>query len=89
MLQKRTEAQHALARGADVGQDEDNDVLLADAAAALLFPILRLAQLDHRSAASTRGFEVVVSVAVMPTFAALMPVAAQMPCFGSTLGQDV
>ena len=48
LLQKRTEAQHALARGADVGQDEDNDVLLADAAAALLFPILRLAQLDHR-----------------------------------------
>ena len=48
LLQKRTEAQHALARGADVGQDEDNDVLLADAAAALLLPILRLAQLDHR-----------------------------------------
>ena len=59
----------------DVGQDENNDVLLADATIG--------------SAASTRGFEVVVSVAVMPTFAALMPVAAQMPCAGSTLGQDV
>ncbi len=41
------------------------------------------------SAASTRGLEVMVSVAVMPTFAALMPVAAQMPFFLSTLGQAV
>ena len=41
------------------------------------------------SAASTRGFEVMVSVAVMPTFAALMPVAAQMPFSRSTLGQAV
>ena len=28
-------------------------------------------------------------VAVMPTFSALIPVAAQMPSLGSTLGQDV
>ena len=41
------------------------------------------------SAARTRGLEVMVSVAVMPTPAALMPVAAQMPFLGSTLGQAV
>ena len=41
------------------------------------------------SAASTRGLEVMVSVAVMPTLAALMPVAAQMPLALSTLGQAV
>ena len=48
LLQKRAKAQHALPRGADVGQDEDDDVLLADAAAALIFAVLRLAQLHHR-----------------------------------------
>ena len=41
------------------------------------------------SAASTRGLVVMVSVAVMPTPAALIPVAAQIPCFVSTLGQAV
>ena len=41
------------------------------------------------SAARTRGLEVMVSVAVMPTPASLMPVAAQTPFLGSTLGQAV
>ena len=41
------------------------------------------------SADRTRGLEVMVSVAVMPTFAALMPVAAQIPLALSTLGQAV
>ena len=41
------------------------------------------------SAERTRGLEVMVSVAVMPTLAALMPVAAQMPWVRSTLGQAV
>ena len=41
------------------------------------------------SAARTRGFVVMVSVAVMPTPAALMPVAAQIPLAGSTLGLAV
>ena len=41
------------------------------------------------SAARTLGFEVTVSVAVIPTLAAFIPVAAQIPFFGSTLGQAV
>ena len=36
-----------------------------------------------------RGLEVMVSVAVMPTLAELMPVAAQTPWERSTLGQAV
>ena len=48
LREKRTEAQHALTRGTDVGQDENDDVLLADAAAALLPAVLGLLQLDHR-----------------------------------------
>ena len=41
------------------------------------------------SAPSTRALEVMVSVAVMPTLASLMPQAAQMPFFLSTLGLAV
>ena len=41
------------------------------------------------SAASTRGLEVIVSVAVMPTWASLIPVAGHTPSFGSTLGHEV
>ena len=41
------------------------------------------------SAASTRGLEVMVSVAVMPTLASLMPVAAHTPLDLSTLGLAV
>ena len=32
----------------NIGQDEHDNIFLADAAAALLFTVLRLAQLDHR-----------------------------------------
>ena len=41
------------------------------------------------SAASTRGLVVMVSVAVMATLAALMPLAAHTPCSGLTLGVEV
>ena len=41
------------------------------------------------SAASTRGLVVIVSQAVMPTFAALMPVVAQRPSLRSTFGLAV
>ena len=41
------------------------------------------------SAASTRELVVIVSVAVMPTLASLMPVAAQIPLAGSTVGLAV
>ena len=51
--------------------------------------VLALRYSTSGSAASTRGLVVMVSVAVMPTCAALMPVAAQMPSRPSTLGQAV
>ena len=38
LLQKLTEPEHALPGGADVGQDQDQDVLLADAPGDLLLP---------------------------------------------------
>ena len=41
------------------------------------------------SAPSTRGLEVMVSVAVMPTLAALTPAAAQMPLPSTAFGMAV
>ena len=41
------------------------------------------------SAPSTRGLEVMVSVAVMPTLAALTPAAAQIPLPSTALGMAV
>ena len=48
LREKRAKTQHALARGVNVGQDENDDVLLADAAAVFLLAVLGLLQLDHR-----------------------------------------
>ena len=84
LLQKRAEAQHALSRGMDVGQDEHETISSSPMPPQRpSSPSLASRSSTIGSAASARGFDVVVSVAVMPTFAALMPVAAQMPCFGS------
>ena len=41
------------------------------------------------SAPKTRGLDVMVSVAVMPTWAALTPAAAQMPSPSTALGMAV
>ncbi len=63
-----------------------HDILLADAAGHLGLFALGGLILHQRVAPSTRGLEVIVSVAVMPTLAALTPEAAQMPLPSTALG---
>jgi len=86
LLQQSAQTKHALPGRVDVGQDEVDDVLLADAAGHFRLTVLR-GLVDHqRVRAQHPGVEVMVSVAVMPTLAALTPEAAQMPLPSTALG---
>lgn len=79
-FQQLAQTEHALAGRMDVGQDEVNNILLADAAGDFRLAVPG-GLIDHqRVCAQNAGVEVIVSVAVMPTLAALTPEAARCPC---------